>query len=125
MHTIITNSGDATIFMKGFLSTKLNKILMNDPIPSNVMVTSIQNNAQSEIIQQVVENCVNFINNNDGFTVVFWYNRGVGNEDSLTGIASGDDVTTDKAKLNYHIIDVYPTEDDIMNPNTLIGMEYQ
>jgi hypothetical protein len=43
----------------------------------------------------------------------------------LTGVASGDDITTDKAKLNYHIIDVYPTEDDIMNPNTSIGMQYQ
>jgi hypothetical protein len=98
---------------------------MNGPISSNVMVNSIQNNAKYEMIQQSVDNSVNFINNNDGFTVVFWYTCGVGNDDSLTGVASGDDVTTDKAKLNYHIIDVYPTENDIMNPNTSIGMEYQ
>jgi hypothetical protein len=77
------------------------------------------------MIQQAVDNCINFINNNDGFTVVFWYTRGVGNNDSLTGVASGDNVTTDKAKLNYHIIDVYLTEDDIMNPNTTIGMQYK
>ena len=68
------------IFMKGFSSTKFNKLFMNDPIPSNVKFNSIKNNATSEMIQQAVENCVNFINDNDRFTVVFWYTHGVGND---------------------------------------------
>ena len=54
MHTIFAKLGDKMIFMKGFSSTKFNKLFMNGPIPSNVMVISIQNNAKSEMIQQAV-----------------------------------------------------------------------
>ena len=50
MHTIFAKLGDKMIFMKGFLSTKFNKLFMNGPIPTNVMVSSIQNNTKSEMI---------------------------------------------------------------------------
>ena len=111
--------------MKGFLSAKFNKLFMNSPIPSNVMFSSIQNNAKWKMIQQAVEKCVNFINNNEELRAVFWYTCGIDNDASLAIVALGSDVTIDKAKLNYYIIDVYPTEDDIVNPNTQIVMEYQ
>ena len=69
---------------------------------------------------------INFVNENDGWTVVGWYKRGSMKDRSLieasnNNNSSEEDTTVTSGKLNMHIIELLPTNHLLMNSTTELG----
>eukprot|EP00957_Ditylum_brightwellii_P160414 12212197-Ditylum_brightwellii.AAC.1 len=74
MHTIVaTNDNADVIYTRTFSSTKFNKLFLNGDIAASALVTSLEHTEASGDIKDAIENCIDVINENGGFTVVFWY----------------------------------------------------
>ena len=81
-----------------------------------------------------MEDCVGLINNNGGFTVIGWYNRGVINDKSLIsahninfdGSSGGNtnfnmtkyDIQVDSGEISYHIVTISPSNRAFLDPTT-------
>ena len=64
----------------------------------------------SDALEDSIDLCVDFVNENGGFTVVVWYTRGEINDKSLIGLnTQNDEGQADAGKLNYHIVQILPT----------------
>ena len=80
---------------------------------------------------------IQFINDNGGFTVVGWYNRGVINDKSLVSSrninnANGrnisenyntneEDMQVDSGEISYHIVSINPKYHKFMDPTSQLG----
>ena len=49
---------------------------MTGPIPANTLASTLEKSQSSDAIEDELEECVALINENDGFTVVYWYSQG-------------------------------------------------
>ena len=61
-------------------------IFQDKYFPQNVPVTALEHTDASYNLEDATENCVYFINDHGGFTVVMWYSRGEINDKSLIGM---------------------------------------
>ena len=68
---------------------------------------------------------MDFINNNGGFTIVLWYRRGAINDVSLLGQRSTEDGQIAAGNVNYHIIQISPTNRDLLDPTSRVGRVLQ
>ena len=62
-----------TSFMWTFSSTCFDKLFMSGPIPSNTLASTLEQSESSDYLEDTLEECVALINENDGFTLVYWY----------------------------------------------------
>ena len=67
------------------------------------------------------------MNNNDGWTVVRWYKRGLIKDKSLiearnNNSSSSNDETVGSGQLSYHIVEVLPSNQDILDANIVLGV---
>ena len=74
-----------------FASTCFNKHLMIGPIPANILALTLEQSESSNALEDELEECVAIINQNDSFTVVYWYSRGKIDDQSLIGLNLRDD----------------------------------
>ena len=65
---------------------------MTGPIPVNTLVSVLGHNKKSGNIEDAIQGCINFTNENDGFTVVSWYSTGEINDQSLIGLDLREEV---------------------------------
>ena len=92
-------------------------------------------------MEKCIRRIVRIINDNDGWTVIGWYKRGVINDQSIVGgdkpassfAASkqpSSDAQVDNGPINYHVCYMTPTDQRFMNERnqdygqTLIKMKY-
>eukprot|EP00559_Dactyliosolen_fragilissimus_P002615 CAMPEP_0184868778 /NCGR_PEP_ID=MMETSP0580-20130426/31751_1 /TAXON_ID=1118495 /ORGANISM="Dactyliosolen fragilissimus" /LENGTH=333 /DNA_ID=CAMNT_0027369885 /DNA_START=200 /DNA_END=1198 /DNA_ORIENTATION=- len=112
------------ISVNNFSSTTFMRMFMDKGIPSNVNVATFDKASASKALRKLVEDCIDFINMNDGFDVVMWYSRGEINDQSLVGLnVDEESQQADSGKMNYHIVSVRPVDGDILKTSTLIGDE--
>ena len=76
MHTAVARLGYLQILMCCFLSFKLNTLFVTVPIPGNTLVLALERTQESDNIEDTIQDCIGFFNENYGFTFVFWYLRG-------------------------------------------------
>ena len=76
-------------------------------------------------IEESIEAVVDFVNDNGGFTIVGWYKRGSIKDKSLieAGNTNTNEETIASGQLNYHIVEVLPTNQELLDPNTGLGAE--
>ena len=117
MHNVIVQNGmnenEAT--MKNFSSTNFNSLVMDKPIPPNTKVTALEQTTASERLNEAIENCVEFINENGGFQVLLWYSRGEINDQSLIGLNAQDNAQVDSGRITYHIVSIQPMDTDLLD----------
>mmetsp|Transcript_16587 Transcript_16587/g.18921 ORF Transcript_16587/g.18921 Transcript_16587/m.18921 type:complete len:375 (+) Transcript_16587:144-1268(+) len=118
-NTVVVTNNTRRITMNSFSSSKFNDTFLNGPIPANTDYSTLTHN---ERLNDAIQNCIELINENDGFTVVFWYNRGEMNDQSLIGLNLRDDAQQVEAgRQNFHIIQILPTNRDFLDPETFLG----
>ena len=83
------------------------------------------------------EHCIELINDNCGFTVVGWYNRGFLDDKSLIASqkihnyngrnaaakynANEQDIQVDSGEISYHIVSINPKYHEFMDPTSQLG----
>ena len=79
-----------------------------------------------------IQGCIPLINDNDGFTVVGWYKRGIINDKSLisqdkntVGYSNTTDTESqiDSGDISSHIVQIIPSNRDFLDPTTTLGRE--
>ena len=78
------------IIMTNFSSNKFNHLYLTGPIPATVSSQSFDNDTLSEV-EDSVEQCLEYINLNGGFTIILWYRREFMNNTSLISQRSVED----------------------------------
>ena len=125
MHTVTIShhqAEDGQIRMEGFSSTNFNKLFMDRALPSNTNITMLEQTSASENIEEAIENCLDHINGNGGFDVLFWYSRGEINDQSLVGLnAQGGETQVVAGRTNKHIVFIKPTHRDFYNPTSRLS----
>ena len=120
-HSIYFDTQRGRIVHNNFSSTKFSLLYLNDNIPGAVRISALRmSNAYWEI-EDAIENVVDYVNDNGGWTVVGWYKRGVINDRSLLEANStqhpsnNQDSTNevDAGQLSYHVVQLLPTNQDM------------
>ena len=111
MHTVVVRCRNVEFVMRNFSSNKFNlNTFLDKQFPQNVPVTALEHTDASDALEDSIDLCVDFVNENGGFTVVVWYTRGEINDKSLIGLnTQNDEGQADAGKLNYHIVQILPT----------------
>jgi hypothetical protein len=119
-HTIVVDHGlgrGIPMVMTNFSSNKFNNLYLTGPIPATVSSQSFDNDTLTEV-EDSIEQCLEYINLNGGFTIVLWYRRGSMNDTSLIGQRSVEDRQTDAGTINYHIVEIIPTNRSFIDPRS-------
>lgn len=71
-------------------------------------------------MQDCIDNVIEYINGNGGFTVVGWYKRGgindFSNDDSENQVESSE--------IGYHVVSIYPTNKAIMTNDEFRSQQF-
>lgn len=113
-----------------FSSTKFSLCYLSDRIPSSTRVSQLQTTKQYYDVKKCIQNIVQHINDNGGWTIVGWYKRGCIKDKSLLEVAnqssnnqSSESTMVGAGQLNYHMVEILPTDRDFLDRRTTKGME--
>ena len=128
--TSTLNSGD-TISMSGFSSAKFSKLYLSANFSPNTNVDQLEFTSEFFEIMNHLEQVVDYIHDNGGFTIIGWYKRGVINDRSLcqnntsagnnNSSSNNESIEVDNGQANFHITQIFPTNRDFTDPTTLLG----
>ena len=123
------------VTMNLFSSNKFTSLYLTEPFSPNVTLSQLDMASEEYFsVMECMENVVNFINNNEGFTAIGWYKNGTINDRTLVsnhpttggsnGIqnAGGDQQNqVNSSEVNYRIIELMPTNRDFLDKDTVAG----
>ena len=132
---------NGTLKMDDFSSKRFSKLYLKADLPGSVKLYMLQLTQASMDMNVAVEECINLINNNGGFTIVGWYKRGVINDRTIVNAraansnSSGlgvnvsannnnnndDQVQVDSGDISYHIVSISPTNRNFLNQQSVLG----
>ena len=131
------NGVERRISHGSFSSTKFTLTYLSNRIPSSTRQSTLSvtggdgNNALWDIEDAVVR-VKDYVNNNGGWTIIGWYKRGAIKDKSLVGESAsegnrnlgsnGNDEVVGSGQLNFHIVELLPTNRRFLDPNTCEGM---
>ena len=137
IHAItITSSTGQVLKMDEFSSRKFSSLYLTEAIPGSVKLYMLQLTEGYLNMLSAANNCIDFINNNGGFTVIGWYKRGVINDKSLlasrtlsnigisgsgNGTNNEENTQVDAGEISYHIVHLTPTNRDLLVPESILG----
>ena len=110
-HSVVVNSmsGKEICFVEHFSSNKFSRLYLSKYLPSGLYMSSMQaTDAFYEMIN-CLQNVVNFINRNGGWTCIGWYKRGVISDKALLHIDPKGDSKVASANISFHIVSLFPT----------------
>ena len=112
---------------------------MSVDIPGSCKLYLLRLTEDSMNMVTALENCIQFINDNGGFTVVGWYKRGVINDKSLIGSrkfnnANGgntavnyntneEDMQVDSGEIIYDIVSINLINHEFLDPTSQLGRD--
>ena len=133
-HSIHFDTPSGRINHLNFSSTKFTLLYMSDYIPGSVRVSALRITSNSDAffdIEDCIENVIKYVNDNDGWTVVGWYKRGIMTDKTLvtsrvtTNANSETSENVDAGMLTYHVIELVPTDRSILNKASVKGSQLQ
>lgn len=135
-HSISILASSSTIKMENYSSTQFSKLYLTSNLPPSIKIRDLRMTEEYFSLLDCIGNVIEFINNNGGFTVVGWYKRGIINDRALVGNngnnnnsnmnnSNNEEVQVDNGEVNYHIIQMQPTDHELLNPHTALGSELQ
>ena len=102
-----------------FSSTNFTSNYTTGPIPPSATSTVLDKAHHEQGIRLIdcMNNCMNYINNNGGFTVVGWYKRGLIDDKSLITLSKNkvEDEQVQSGEISYHIVSIMPTNSNFKN----------
>ena len=126
--------------MSDFSSLKFLQLYLSGDIPGSCKLYMLQLTDAAININSALEECVELINENGGFTVVGWYTRGIINNQSLIAArnivnngtnqnshnnnSSNEEVQVDAGEILYHFVQIFPTNHDFLDSNTILGQQF-
>ena len=129
-----------TVFLEGpnkkkivhsnFSSLRFSQLYLSGFLPANVKVSALQNDDCFWDMEDQIEKVVDFINTNGGWTAIGWYKRGEIKDRSLLDSTANNgqnsnnvDENVGSGKINYHIVQLMPTDVRILDSTTSLGRE--
>ena len=112
-----------------FSSTKFSLCYLTNSIPPTLSKSSLsQANSLYWDLEECIEDVVNFVNDNGGWTVVGWYKSGAIKDRSLIKSSSSnnaangnEDATVGSGNLSFHVVDLTPTDQALLDSSTFFG----
>jgi hypothetical protein len=137
-HDIVLSSlesrPDKSVIMNLFSSNKFTSLYLTEPFSPNVTLSQLDMASEEYFnVIKCIENVVDFINKNEGFTAIGWYKNGTINDRTLvsnhptTGASNGNQNGVDQqnqvnsSEVNYRIIELMPTNRDFLDRDTIAG----
>lgn len=133
-HSItIATPHDGERSMEHFSSMKFSKLYLNGDIPGACKLYMLQLTQAEMNLLECIDDCINLINRNGGFTILGWYKRGIINDKSLMTNHSNNnssrnsnneqDTQVDSGDISYHIVQIVPTNRAFLDDTTPLGRE--
>jgi hypothetical protein len=135
-HAIDISTATNSMSMSEFLSLKFSQLYLSGDIPGSCKLYMLQYTDAAMNMQIAVEECVETINNNGGFTVIGWYKRGIINDQSLlearkivsnnntsnnNGNNRNEELQVDAGEISYHFVHIFLTNRNFLDPTTTLG----
>ena len=108
-HDIVLSEGplNTTIIqMEDFCSIKFDMLFFKYGFQSNHLQSQFDQTQEYFDISEKIDECIDYINDNEGWTVFGWFKRGNINDQSGDKSEDGNDI--DSGDVNYHIVHMYP-----------------
>ena len=140
-HAIRIDSSENLNF-DDFSSNKFTELYMKGKLPGTCKLYMLQMTEAGIGMYEAIENCIELINDNQGFTVTGWYKRGSINDKGLIAPPSSNNsngtnngpsnsnynngpevIQVDASDISYHVVSIIPTERDFLNINTQYGRQ--
>jgi hypothetical protein len=102
-HTIFMDTSQGRIVHSNFSSNKFSLMYLTDNIPGGVRVSALRTTDAYCDIEDAIEDVVDHVNGNGGWTVVGWYKRGVINDRSLLEMKSNATNANVSNNSNVHM----------------------
>ena len=123
---------DGTLHMSSFSSLKFQQLYMKGSLPGSTKLHQLHINDTFFEILGCIYKCIQFINENGGFVTFGWYKRGVINDKSLIakdnnhhGNNNDEELHVDAGEISYHIAHMVPTNTDLLDITTDLGMKLE
>ena len=133
-HHIHFETPSGKISYPHFSSTKFTLLYMNGYIPGSVKVSALRMSSNSDVffdLEDSIEGVIDYVNNNGGWTTIGWYKRGVITDKTLvtsgvtTNANNDSSEQVDAGQLTYHVIELLPTDREILDKHSEKGQELQ
>jgi len=111
LHRVEVSASGVHLFsMDDFSSLNFCNLYLKTPFSWNIRANLLDFTHAYYKLQECIENTIDYINSNGGFTVIGWYKRGeindISNDDSQNEVESSE--------IGHHIVSIYPTNRDIV-----------
>ena len=123
LHLKVSYSNNNVFYMKYFSLQQFNTLFMDSVIPQNTAITALEHTDASNTLEDSLQECLEYINENGGFQVVVWYSRGEINDLSLVGLNAQEDAQVDSGRMNYHVVYVQPMDKTLLDNTGTRGGE--
>ena len=102
---VVLPCGKTIIELNDFTSFRFDMLFMQEALPNNVTVNSMDCTDEKDLFDVSVQSLVKYFNRKGGFSVIGWYKRGEVNDQSN----KDTDEQVDAGAPVYHIVSIYPT----------------
>ena len=116
-------------YFPNFSSSKFSNLYQSKPFLSSVKKSHMQMTTQYFAMMDNLNNCVQYINDNGGFTVVGWYKRGKINDQSMDNDSNqsnnrngnnNDEDQVDNGEIGYHLCVVTPSNHRFFDDTSIL-----
>jgi hypothetical protein len=126
-HSINVEHGTWDACIENFSSTQFSRLYQKGTFSSNIRSDSLDLTEEYYCLTDCIEQCIQFVNDNGGFTVTGWYKRGIINDRSIVSNTGNNqtapnnpDTQVDNGEINFHPCLIAPTNREIMQKNSVL-----
>jgi hypothetical protein len=128
-HSLNFATDGGLISHSNFSSTKFSLLYLNHHLPGSIKVSAIRMSSKNNVffdIEDAMENVVDHVNDNGGWTIIGWYKRGIITDKSLiasgvTTNANNENEEIEAGQLTHHIVQIIPTDRSFLNETSING----
>jgi len=136
-HAVDVQTSNGMRSMSDFSSSKFSQLYFSGDIPGSCKFYMLQLTDAAINMNSALEECVELINENGGFSVVGWYKRGIINDQSLIAArkivnnsinqnshnnnSSNEELQVDAGEISYHFVQIFSSNCDFLDNNAILG----
>ena len=114
-----------------FSSHAFTRLFLSSHFPIGIQANNLQLSEDYWTLGDTINNVINLVSINGGWTIIGWYSRGVISDKTLTtlipnssvGNQPNQEVQVDRGELTYHFCKIIPTDSSFFKANTLPGQQ--
>lgn len=122
-------------FIEKFSSNKFSFLYLSGSFPSSLRAESLQMTEEYWNMCSAIENIVEHVNQNGGWTVMGWYKKGMITDQSMISEdnsnyrqnnrngSNQEETQVESGVINYHICQLRPTNDGYFNDTNVLSQE--